>query len=321
MPTYSDDYIRDRVSSGKDKNRARTADQLAARARAGDQAALQELVGLSRDKGGWATNDAVNYGRMLLRDLGYDMNQLDAGGGFVEARDGGGFLGSLGGILKTIAPAAALIPGVGIPLAAGIGAAGNLAGNAMQGNKLSLGGALGSAALGAGGAALLGGQGINGIGGIGGRLGLGGGAAGGAGGAAGAAGQAAGAAGGGGGGFLPGLGKAFGLIKPDGGFDALKALGLGGAVAGGIAAHGQAKKANAAMDQARGMALDAYQRRQPISQGANAALLRAMGGLGQQFQPSASSASTLARQRMEQLGARPMPSGTGPMAAISRAMM
>lgn len=81
---------------------------------------------------------------------------------------------AIGGVLKTVAPAAALIPGVG-PVAAGLLAAGgNAAGRALHGDRFDPLKSLGAGALGAGGAALLGGQGISGIGGIPGRLGIGG---------------------------------------------------------------------------------------------------------------------------------------------------
>lgn len=72
----------------------------------------------------------------------------------------GKYSGVLGGAVKLIskaAPLAALIPGVGIPLAAGIGAAGRLAGG--EGVKGALVGGLEGGA----GAALLGGKGIGGV--------------------------------------------------------------------------------------------------------------------------------------------------------------
>lgn len=78
---------------------------------------------------------------------------------------------AVGGVLKKVAPAAALIPGVG-PVAAGLLAAGgSAAGQALSGDRVNLGQALTSGALGAGGAALLGGQGLSGLGSVGSRLG------------------------------------------------------------------------------------------------------------------------------------------------------
>jgi hypothetical protein len=178
MPEYSRDQILSRVEDDRDASRARKADELLARAKAGDQAALAQLQQLAGDDstGGWATNDARNYTRMLLEEnkLG-DYN-------YSEARDGGGFWGSVksvgGDLLKYGAPVgAAFIPGIGPLAAAGIAAGGNTAGRAIQGDPFSLKSALLSGAAGAGGNMLLGGQGVGGIKGIPGRLGFGGGAA------------------------------------------------------------------------------------------------------------------------------------------------
>lgn len=186
MPySYSDSYLRDRISSGgKDPGRGRTMDQWAAAARAGDQAALMKLIDMTNAPGDpnpnehWATADAMNYGKMLLRDImpGYTPT-------YDKAKDGGGFLSGLGnfvgGVLKTAAPiGAAFIPGIG-PIAAGaIAAGGSAAGGLLRGEPFKLDKTLLAGAAGAGGNWLLGGQGLKGISGVPGRLGIGGGGAG-----------------------------------------------------------------------------------------------------------------------------------------------
>lgn len=150
---YSDQYLSQRVTDGKDASRAQTAQALAARAKAGDQAALQQLEQLSGvvGGGGWATADAQNYGRMMLRDIlpGYQPS-------YDKAHDGGGFLSglghTLGSVLKIAAPiAGALIPGVGMLGAGLIGAGGSAAGGLLHGDPFNLGKTLmagGGAALG-----------------------------------------------------------------------------------------------------------------------------------------------------------------------------
>lgn len=126
----------------------------------------------------------------------------------------GKYSGFGGGLVKAIgkaAPLAALIPGVGIPLAAGIGAAGRLA----SGGGLK--GALTGAALGGGGAALLGGQGIHGLGGAASKLG----------------------------GFGKDIAGQIGksLTRPEGGIDLGKVLGVAGGVSGLVGQHQQRKSA------------------------------------------------------------------------------
>jgi hypothetical protein len=133
---YTDDEIRNRVHSGGDANRAKTIDQWVAAAKGGDQAALQQLIRMGDFDGpggdGWATPDARNYDRMALRDLGIDT------GGYMKQGDGGGFMHSLGGVLKVAAPlAGALIPGVGMVGAGLIGGLGSAAGGVMQGDKFN----------------------------------------------------------------------------------------------------------------------------------------------------------------------------------------
>lgn len=80
-----------------------------------------------------------------------------------QEKKGGGVKGFLGGVLKTAAPFAAFIPGVGPLAAIGLGAAGGALGNKMQGNGFVSGaiqGGLG-AGIGAAGKSLAGGQGLN----------------------------------------------------------------------------------------------------------------------------------------------------------------
>jgi hypothetical protein len=131
---YTDAEIRDRVHSGKDANRAKTIDQWYEAAKAGDQNALQQLQRMGDFDGaggnGWATPDARNYDRMRLQELGIDT------GGYQKKGDGGGFMGSLGDVLKIAAPIAAMaIPGIGMVGAGAIGALGSAAGGALKHEK------------------------------------------------------------------------------------------------------------------------------------------------------------------------------------------
>ena len=140
---YSSQFLTERASSGgKDPGRKRTADELAAAARAGDQAALlklQYLAGVKDDpsttaKEGWATADARNYGKMLLGQMGTGYTpQYDQA--HDEAFD---LKGKLGGALKFAAPFAGLIPGVGPMLGAGLAAGGSALGGALHGDKFNL---------------------------------------------------------------------------------------------------------------------------------------------------------------------------------------
>lgn len=136
MPTYnySDEEIRKNVGSGKDAERARKADTLMSKATQpphdDDAQALQQLIRLGGDDstGGFATNDARNYVRMLLAKAGGPQME------YSEQRDGGGFLGSLGDVLKVAAPIAGMaIPGVGMLGAGLIGAGGSAAGGMLKG--------------------------------------------------------------------------------------------------------------------------------------------------------------------------------------------
>lgn len=77
------------------------------------------------------------------------------------------FWSGLGKVLKTAAPFASLIPGVGIPLGIGLGAAGGALGSALDHTNVlqgAAGGGLGAGAIGAG-------KGVAGGGGVGGTLG------------------------------------------------------------------------------------------------------------------------------------------------------
>lgn len=154
MPTYSASQINKRVGSGRDAERARKNSQLFAQAtqppHEDDAAALAQLRARAGDDstGGLATNDARNHARMLLNTLP-GAAPLE----YSEARDGGGFVGSLGGVLKTAAPFAGLIPGVGPLVGAGLAAGGSALGGALHGDKFDLG-----KTLLAGGAGYLGGK-------------------------------------------------------------------------------------------------------------------------------------------------------------------
>jgi hypothetical protein len=184
MPNYTNEQITKRASGGgKDAGRMKTADKLARMATEpphdDDQAAMQQLRAFSGLGGngpmeqteGWATADARNYGKMKLAQL--DPNYTAS---YDQANDGSFKpLHALGGALKFAAPFASLIPGVGIPLAAGLGAVGNSAGSLMKGEGFDIGGSLLKGGLAAGGSALLGGQGYKGLGGVPQRLGMGGG--------------------------------------------------------------------------------------------------------------------------------------------------
>jgi hypothetical protein len=140
MPSYSDAEVIGRNKSGGDKKRAQKTDALFNQATQpphdDDMAALSKLKALSGDDstGGYATNDARNYARMKLNTLP-GMPQQE----YSEAKDGGGFLGSVGGVLKTLSPLAGMIPGIGMPIGALAGAAGSALGGAMSGDKFNLG--------------------------------------------------------------------------------------------------------------------------------------------------------------------------------------
>ena len=165
MPyNYSDQQILDEVGSGRDAQRRRDLDALAAQARAGDQNALRRLYLLSDPDGpggeGAATRDARNYGRFLLRDFVPQMEQAgfepSAVGGYMEKGDGGGFWGSVksvgGDLLRYGAPiAGAAIPGLGVLGGAALGAGGNAAGQLLKkGNVNVVEAGLGGLASGAG---------------------------------------------------------------------------------------------------------------------------------------------------------------------------
>lgn len=140
MPyNYSDAEIAKRVGSGKDANRSATNAKLAAAAtqppHEDDAESLAKLQQLSGDDstGGWATNDARNDARLQLSKITGQAPE------YSEARDGGGFVGSVGGVLKKLAPFVGMIPGIGMPLGAALGAGGSALGGAMSGDKFDLG--------------------------------------------------------------------------------------------------------------------------------------------------------------------------------------
>lgn len=291
MPNYSDQQVQKRASSGgKDPGRMHTIDRLYQQAtqppHEDDAAAIGAIKSLSGVPGGsgldqagkptegFATADARNYGKMMLSrlDPSYTPSYDQANDGSFKP------LHALGGIAKVAAPFAGMIPGVGIPLAAGLGALGNTAGNLMQGNGFDLKGALLSGAAGAAGSALTGGQGFKGLGGIPQRMGISGGlpaapspAA--IQGAAAASGVAAPAASGGAGGVMGAIGNGISKLG-----------GLGNVVKGGVAVggfldsraqrHAAERMANARLgvnQQQLRMAEDEYNSRAPLR---NAALTR-----------------------------------------------
>jgi hypothetical protein len=277
MPSYSEDFIRDRVGSGKDAERARSADELVAKAKAGDPAALAQLKQLadldSEPGGGWATPDARNYTRLAMQEAGL----VDGSAGYMEKGDGGGFLGSVksvgGDLLKYGAPVAAMaIPGIGPLAAAGIAAGGNTLGRAVKGDPFSLQSLVLSGAAGAGGNMLLGGQGFKGISSIGQRMGMGGAAPGGA--APGAASPALTSQGvmAPGGGTIGAVGGAGGVANAAGsGFSMGKAMDaverFGPLVVGGLGAYQTMQdqsKANALRDRGIAMAEKDYDARAPF---------------------------------------------------------
>lgn len=185
MPNYTNEQVTKRASGGgKDAGRMHTIDRLYQQATqpphnddAAAIGAIRSLSGVAGGSGldqdgkateGFATADARNYGKMMLGrlDPSYTPEYDQANDGSFKP------LHALGGIAKVAAPFAGMIPGVGIPLAAGLGALGNTAGNLMQGKGFDLKGALLSGAAGAAGSALTGGQGFKGLGGAPARMGL-----------------------------------------------------------------------------------------------------------------------------------------------------
>lgn len=86
-----------------------------------------------------------------------------------------------------------------------------------------------------------------------------------------------------------------------------KVANAAGSAAAALSARNQANRANEVMDQARKMALAAYTGRQGIGSAANAALLRAMGSLGNGFQAGTGTAGDLLRQRLQGFGGRTPP--------------
>lgn len=158
---YSQQEVNKRVGSGKDAERRAGADKLYAQAtqppHEDDAAAKQQLIklaGVAGDGSGFATMDAKNYTRSLLQGMPDVAGQYDLGYG--KHHDGGGFVGSMGGVLKKLAPASMLIPGVGMAGAGLIAAGANSAGSMMKGEGLDLGGSFKDALLAGAGNKLMG---------------------------------------------------------------------------------------------------------------------------------------------------------------------
>jgi hypothetical protein len=225
MPyNYTRDQILERMQDDRDRGRMAGTDKLIAQATqppASDDAAaiaqLQKLAG-NDSTGAWATNDARNYTRMRLAEIGQIGGLPPEFQQFAEAKDGQFSLGkTLGGALKIAAPiAGALIPGVGWLGAAAIGGLGNAGGQLLQNGRVNVGQSLLSGALAGGGNALLG----NGLGaGSSGMLG-----------SAGQGAQALGGAASAGGGAPAGLGPQ-GIMAPGGG--TIGAVGTPGIASGG----------------------------------------------------------------------------------------
>jgi len=290
MPNYTNEQVTKRASGGgKDAGRMHTIDRLYAQAtqppHEDDAAAIGAIKSLSGVAGGsgldqsgkategFATADARNYGRMRLAQLdpSYQASYDQANDGSFKP------LHALGGALKFASPFASLIPGVGIPLAAGLGFAGNSAGSLMKGEGLDLGGSLAKGIIGGAGAAALGGQGFKGLGGIPQRMGLGGGAS-----AAGNATQA-----------MPGVAAAAAGGAPSGLVGALGKIGVGNIAKAGIAGAG---------------ILDSRAQRKAAERMANAQLGIRQGQLDMAEQDYASRAPlrNAALQKLGTLATRPM---------------
>lgn len=280
--TYSAGFVKDRVKSGKDANRAATVDKLAAQAsqppHEDDAAAMRQLTQLAGDDstGGFATNDARNYARMQLANIGGPQM------GYSEAKDGGGLLSGighgLGSLLKIAAPIAGMaIPGLGPLAGAAIAAGGSAAGGMLHGDKFNLGKTLLAGGAGAAGQALN----VSKLAGIGGGGGIPAAPSAGALNSAAAASGMPAAAGAAapGGGILSKIGGAF--AGQDGKPDLQKILGTGAAVGGFIDARrqqGAANKFNNArlqqLQRMSGMAEQDYAARGPIREAAYSRLAR-----------------------------------------------
>lgn len=93
---------------------------------------------------------------LARRGIPVDQIQVTPGGK-VERNTGLKSVGkAVGGVLKTIAPAAALIPGIGIPAAAALAAGGRALGGALSGDRFNLGSTIAAGAMGGAGKALTG---------------------------------------------------------------------------------------------------------------------------------------------------------------------
>lgn len=165
IPDLPPEQILENMSDPPDAKRKRNLDKLAAKAKAGDAAALERLHVLGALPGyedqygkgyGAGTRDGRNYARYLLeRDFGEDLNYLTPGDKFSGDE--------VGGALKILAPlAAAAIPGIGFLGAAAIGAGGTAAGDLAATGNVNLKNALIAGTLSGAGNSLLG----NGLGSV-----------------------------------------------------------------------------------------------------------------------------------------------------------
>lgn len=263
-----------------------TANQtLAARAKAGDSAAIAQLTALARpDLGNDLTYQSAPQGQRNTLNFARDQLNQDTGTNLapVQGKSVGDALGELGGDALKYGSAlgASLIPGIG-PLAAGaIAAGGNSLGQVIHGDKFNpLGAALSGVAGGAGSALLNGGAsalggipaapsaaGLPGIGDVS-SIGL----SGAAGGAGAALAPVAGAGAASAAGAVPSALSLGGIIKTVG-----KNLPLIGGVLGTITGASQQNHANDLQNQAIQAATQDWNARAPVRQ---AAITRALAPL------------------------------------------
>jgi len=165
VPDIPAERILAEMQDPPDAKRKRNLDKLAAKAKAGDAAALERLHVLGALPGyedqygkgyGAGTRDGRNYARYLLeRDFGEDLNYLTPGDAY--AGD------TIGGVLKAAAPVlGAVLPGVGFLGAAAIGAGGTAAGDLASTGDVNLKNALIAGTLSGAGNSMLG----NGLGSV-----------------------------------------------------------------------------------------------------------------------------------------------------------
>lgn len=125
--------------SGYDDNSRAAAQQLLARAQAGDKDAAAQLFAAAHP-GGWRPghqNAAIDAYNEFTPGTQGDLSHINASHGFMGDVGHG-----IGSVVQKLSPLAAFIPGVG-PIAAGaIAAGGNSLGSEMQGHGLDLGNSL-----------------------------------------------------------------------------------------------------------------------------------------------------------------------------------